>query len=701
VGTRGNAIGPLANSSIAVFGCAKVLIIMVPGTDVTQERDRQHPRRAVWETALVATLLALYWWMAISVSDQNSGGFDEIAHLTAGTSFLLHADYRLNPENGLLPQLWAALPLEFSHPTFPSLNTDTWGTSDVWQLGDRFFFHSGNAPGLLLLQGRCMIALLGAATACLVYLWSRSLFGILGAAVSLTLCVFSPTMLAHGGMVTSDMALALTMTAALWAYAWLLASPSALRCLVCGLIFGVLAVAKFSSLTIAPVLLLLLILHLAVNRTNPGTSSRAQLRMAGAALGTLSIAWLAIWAFYGFRDSIANPNLPAMTSPSVPWDVLLATDMISIRIIAWAKTLHVLPEPFLYGLAHVVRLSEPRVTFFLGQQGFHGWRMFFPVAFAVKTTLPFLFVLLLAVYQAATRVRNRRHISPGILVKQCLPFAPILLFLIVFWTFAIISHLNIGHRHLLPIYPLLFILAGVAARIAEQPRLAGRIALLVLVCWHAGESLAARPHYLSYFNELIGSRDNGYKYFVDSSLDWGQDLPALKEWLDGQKRADQDDGPLHLAYFGTSSPEYYGIKSRFLYRFPDHREAVRPYVMSAGVYCLSATLYQGLYLGKWFMKHWDDEAEHEFFMMRHAAQQVVANNVTDPALMDFLARAGTQGTDTVLKRWEDIRFFKLISYLHTRRPDQIIAHTILVFHLNDEEVRNLNDKTLSAPVASL
>jgi len=55
----------------------------------------------------------------------------------------------------------------------------------------------------------------------------------------------------------------------------------------------------------------------------------------------------------------------------------------------------------------------------------------------------------------------------------------------------------------------------------------------------------------------------------------------------------------------------------------------------------------------------------------------------------------------VLKRWEDIRFFKLISYLHTRRPDQIIAHTILVFHLNDEEVRNLNDKTLSAPVASL
>ncbi|HEY4989594.1 MAG TPA: hypothetical protein VII09_07295, partial [Opitutaceae bacterium] len=154
---------------------------------------------------LAALFLGLYWWMATSVSDRQCTTGDEIAHLTAGYSYWTTDDYRLQPENGNLPQRWAALPLLGMKLTFPRQDQTAWRVSDVWDLGFQWFYENGNDLAAMLRAGRGMIALLGVATGALVFLWARRLHGDTGAVLAVALFAFCPTMLANGALITSDM----------------------------------------------------------------------------------------------------------------------------------------------------------------------------------------------------------------------------------------------------------------------------------------------------------------------------------------------------------------------------------------------------------------------------------------------------------------------------------------------------------------
>src|SRR5262249_3620173 len=132
---------------------------------------------------------------------------------------------------------------------------------------------------------------------------------------------------------------------------------------------------------------------------------------------------------------------------------------------------------------------------------------------------------------------------------------PLLALLTVYWAFALASHLNIGHRHLLPTYPALFIIAGAAARwfepVLEQPKGAGkskislpaapsspmlvrsiRLVVSAALLLLAVEAFGFWPNYLAYFNPLDGGPRHAYRHLNDSSLDWSQDLKGVKSWLD-------------------------------------------------------------------------------------------------------------------------------------------------------------------------
>ena len=153
--------------------------------------------------------------------------------------------------------------------------------------------------------------------------------------------------------------------------------------------------------------------------------------------------------------------------------------------------------------------------------------------------------------------------------------------------------LQIGHRHLLPIYPFLFLAAGEAAaalRSWRAPR--GTVIAAVLALWYAGGTLVQHPHHLAYFNELAGGSRNGWRLLVDSNLDWGQDLKRLAEWL----RANPTPG-LKLSYFGSADPAYYGIVSEALpgYTSP-HAARITREIQPGDVLAVSATNLQGVYL---------------------------------------------------------------------------------------------------------
>ena len=107
--------------------------------------------------------------------------------------------------------------------------------------------------------------------------------------------------------------------------------------------------------------------------------------------------------------------------------------------------------------------------------------------------------------------------------------------------------------------------------------------------------MVIRPHYLAYFNVLAGGPESGYRHLVDSSLDWGQDLPGLKRWLEAAEGHSAAPAAVYLSYFGSGNPAVYGIDARQIYSYQDWRAAPPLYELTGGIYCVSATMLQSLY----------------------------------------------------------------------------------------------------------
>jgi Dolichyl-phosphate-mannose-protein mannosyltransferase len=215
------------------------------------------------QTALgAALLLLLYVFQAVSATTQESNTFDEAEHLSTGYFYWVDSGQKLNPGVGMLAQGWAALPLLSDHLSFAPDKGVAPPNMGQWEQGYRFFYLNGNNPAKMLLQARFMASLLGAALGLLVFLWSRELFGPVAGLISLFLFAFCPTMLAHGALVTADMAAALGFFASTFFF-WRLSHTVSVRSLSLSLLaLGCLALSKMSAMLIAPIILLILLVRI-------------------------------------------------------------------------------------------------------------------------------------------------------------------------------------------------------------------------------------------------------------------------------------------------------------------------------------------------------------------------------------------------------------------------------------------------------
>lgn len=648
--------------------------------------------------------------MAVSVSSRNGVTADEVVHLTGGYSYWKFNDYRLHPENGTLPMRIAALPLLAMDLRFPPLTDPNWLHSQVNRVGEDFFFNEGNPTAAMLWRARAMIALFGVFTVWLTWRWARGLFGPAAGWVALTLAVFSPTLLAHGGLATSDMALAATMIAALSIIWRLLHRATWLRLALTTLACAAVFLSKMSGVLIVPLAGLLLVLRwwqpaplvLVFGRQERWLRRRGAI--IAATLGLAAVAGAAslmlLWGAYGFRYEGFNRARSAAESYYFSWDVILDHDplpayhdselarfgvegmpprpTLMTRTIEVLRDLHVLPEAYLWGFAHTYKFSRERPAFFLGEYGRTGWPAFFPVAFLMKTTLPAL-LLIAAGVAALIILRRRRIVAPGIRWRRPWVYraAPLVLFFAVYWTMAINLHLNIGHRHILPMYPIFFVFASATvlwiARLGRRPLALALAALLLL---HATDSLAARPFYLAYFQPLTGGPSRAYRSFVDSSLDWGQGLPDFTRWL-ATLRERGDREPVYLTYFGADSPRARHLPViRFGDELNDRGQRDFPARVRGGWFAISATYFQRIYLpvrGRWTLGH---EQLYRALMRRIAAS--AQHPPTGDAARAKLLREAMD--------YEVIQFGRLSHFLHARHPDTVIGASILVFHLTDAEV---------------
>ncbi|MEO6244436.1 MAG: glycosyltransferase family 39 protein [Opitutaceae bacterium] len=567
-----------------------------------------------------------------------------------------------------------------------------------------------------------MTALFGVALIALIWTWTRSLFGRSAGWLAAGLAAMSPTLLAHGGLATSDIVLSCCLLGALSAFWQLWHRITWWRFALASLATGAALLAKVSGVLLVPMLAVLLVVRCmgrtplrvrlgARNRRVTARASRVAL-LAGTfgAVGLFATAM--IWTAYEFRfEPQRSPAQPGLTfDPS--WETLLHGDCaaqptkavtgalliesgfksapppIFAHAVSWCRDHRVLPEAYLWSVAFTFQASRTRPSFFWGKASTTGSVWFFPAAFLLKTTPPELLLITLGLAGAvvfgafrttAPRPRNRCR---ALLYRS----VPLLVLFVLYGLVAINTPLNIGHRHLLPIYPVVFVFAGAAALwLRGGHRLIAASILVALCGWQIIESGRVRPFYLSYFTPSIG--DAGWRHFVDSSYDWGQGLPALKQWIEA-KRATGDTAPVFLSYFGSDSPRARGLP---VIRVADWRDDSGPRNYPAplrgGWYAISATNFQRIYLG--IPGPWPQyEARYREIAAALPSDQAKAARLTEAERAEWLHNA---------MLFEILQFGRLCHALREREPDAIVGSSILIFQLSDEEVST----ALTAPLEKI
>lgn len=661
-------------------------------------------RARVWATGFPAAfvMVVLYWALAVSSQLDKSTTFDEIAHLTAGYSYWLLNDYRLHPENGILPQRWAAVPLMFDDIQFPSQDQTVWRGASVFGLGEQFFYQLGNPLGTMLFQGRAMIALAGAGLGLLVYAWSRMLFGASGGMLSLWFYVLYPGVLANGSLITSDMMLMLTLTASTWSFWTMLHRLCVRTVLLSALAMGLLFVSKVSAFIMVPLMLGLLLARLIAEwRRERGQTSGldeetprlkpAMLLVSGFAHVVMVLA--VVWICYGARYSAFGPVSHPKDHFEIPWEQVLPSAGPLRSVIHAAREYHIVPEAFLYGFVGTLYRNQARPAFLNGEYRTTGWWYFFPYTVLVKTPLSFFIVLGMAAAWAMWALRTDRPSTPWCVQRKWYPLIPLWALLLIYSTVSLGSNLNIGHRHILPIYPALFILAGAAASWFTAAHRAMVGMLVVCLMWFAVESFTIRPHYLAYFNQLAGGPAHAYRHLVDSSLDWGQDLPGLKRWLDRNGLGGSYQTPVYLSYFGTGSPQYYGIEARLLPSFsPYHQQSFPPPPLRGGVYCISATMLQDVY--REIKPGWTALHERAYWEVRSNLRKYERTRDDPDARNRLIQDRGAAFWVQQYKLHEHLQFARLTRYLRQREPDDQIGYSILIYRLSEAQVREALDGPL-------
>lgn len=513
-----------------------------------------------WCRRLTVGLLLLQFTQLVTSAVVKSPTFDEPFHASRGYVNLAVRDWQMM-QAGHTPFIYLLTgPLFWSLPDRPDLHellarsAASSHREMAWEVLRAF----DRPLDVLIFPPRVIVMgltlLLGAA----LCRWAAERHGSAAGVLTLFVYTFSPNILAHGRLITTDLAFTCCFFLAVYTFQCLLVQSSVRRLMATGLALGFALGSKVSGLLLIPVFALLTLLRTSgigvdiLQRLRSfGEWSRRLASFVGWLVLTVLIAFFVLWALYGFETG------------------------------SWAEHWLALPT-YVKAVLQVRNHSERgHPAFLMGQRSAGGWWQYFPIALLLKTPLP---TLIGAFAGTVWLVRWRRWwaVLTGVL--------PPALFFIV----ALRSSLNIGYRHILPVVPFLILLVGALAE-APWRCMAGAMLGGGMALWLVVGTFGIYPDYLAYFNELAGGPAGGHRYLTDSNLDWGQDLIRLREYLRTQAIE-----KVYLSYFGNVDPAEYGIRYTPL---PSHFslgkvKGFTPFAPAPGFYALSITNLSGQYFGE-------------------------------------------------------------------------------------------------------
>jgi hypothetical protein len=375
-----------------------------------------------------------------------------------------------------------------------------------WKNAQQYIFGYGflytNDADRLIFWGRLPMTLLAAAGALIVFLWAYEMFGPASGLFALGLCAFSPNLLAHGMLVTTDVPLAVFTVLALYLVWRRCKTPSIAGAVCAGLATGAAMASKFS----------------------------------GAILPLIIIAFSAarVFASVDRRKSFVGEA-----------KFLLIAGMAALAFVEASYLFAVAPWTYLRDMHLVNANHNPiRLFYLFGNFSRTGWWYYFFLVFLVKATIPLLLTIVLAAIQLCYR-KFADAWGEGLILAGVLAYL----------TAPTLGADDLGIRYMLPIFPLLFVWGSrIAKDLSKKP--AGMAIGVFLIAWQAHAALSSFPNYIPYFNELAGGAGGGIRYLDDSNVDWGQGIKQAADYVHSHHLETVE----FLPFSPYDSPRYYGVQ---------------------------------------------------------------------------------------------------------------------------------------------
>jgi 4-amino-4-deoxy-L-arabinose transferase-like glycosyltransferase len=459
---------------------------------------------------ICGTLLLVMAINFLTVIARKSITIDETLAIPSGYYYLKTGSFNIDSDHPPFPKSLSALPLLFLPLETPKLDDIRDQHSDAQTLiaAERFWSLNRSHFQAIFFWARVPMILLTLLIGVIIFVFTKRLFNARAAVLAVALFSLEPTILAHGRVV-KDIHVAFGYALfflALYIYG---SAPTWKRAVSLGVACGVALVVKYSMLILIPVLLLAGVVILL--RTNRGRRQQ----IVGQVAISFVVALLVVNAAYFFRHQPMSAQDLTELEQSNP-----AYSDTMLRLLP--KLSAVAPPYFLSGAFVTFNhndLGHP--GFLLGEYSDHGWRYYFPVAFALKTTIPFLLLTGLSLGWAVWRG-----------LRGDTRYLVVLIPIVIYGGSAMFADINIGIRHLLPLFPFLFMLAGVLLDhwlSTSRNRIAlAAVFLIFLFCIE--ESVRAYPNYIPYMNQLASTRPH-WMLLSDSNIEWGDDNGALAEYL--------------------------------------------------------------------------------------------------------------------------------------------------------------------------
>jgi hypothetical protein len=492
----------------------------------------------LWIVAGVAGFILIFAIHLALISRANTITWDEPDHIYSGY-MSWRGDFGLNPEHPPLVKFVATVPLLLMHLNVPEMQDRPYRLQAV--LGGRdFIFH--NDADKIVFRAQMAASIFTLLLLVIAFLATREMFNTTAGFLALGLLVFDPTLLAHGALVTTDAAQSCFLLASIYAFYRYVQLPSAGRLVITGLAAGLALSSKHSAVLFFPMLLILAGVEIfqpePANSGSQLSAGKRATRYATALviIGLMSVAIL--WGAYGLRYSARENGL--QLNPPMETQLSEVPSPTQAKILHEFARFHLLPESYIYGFAHVLFSADSFNSYLFGKSYPHAVWFYFPVAMLVKSSLTFLILLGISVWVIASgRLRMRRE----------------LLFLLVpplvYLAASMKGGMNIGIRHILPVYIFLAIVIAGAASVLIKDSRRWRYAVALLLVFQAISVTRAFPHCIGYANEAFGGPKNVWRYVSDSSADWAQQLHAVKRYTDEHHMQN-----CWFVYFGTGVIDY-------------------------------------------------------------------------------------------------------------------------------------------------